>query len=97
MIFFGKSISLLVYKLGGASRLPNAMIKDRTEQRLPNTAAIHGMMAMIWESVLAQSGKKPERKRLEKSSNVILGKGKIKRVSWQKTEEKGAYRERESR
>lgn len=41
MIFFGKSISLLVYKLGAVSRLPNAMIKDRTEQRLPNTAAIH--------------------------------------------------------
>ena len=65
MIFFGKSISLLVYKLWAASRLPNAIIKDRTEQRLLDTAAMHGFIRMIWESVLGHGGKKPERKRVE--------------------------------
>lgn len=38
--------------------------------------------------------KEPDRKRLENPQ--VLGKGKIKRVSWQKKEKKGACRKRES-
>lgn len=67
---------------------------DRVQQRLLNTAAVHEMMTLVWESVLGQSEQETEEEKTQKSSNWDLGKGGGKEPSWQKKEERGADSEK---
>lgn len=53
-----------------------------------NTAAVCEMVTLIWESVLGQGEQETEEEKIRKSSNLDLGKGGRKGLSWQKKEER---------